>query len=83
MNIELENLEKSGKGWKICLRVDEININPDSIKKIEDWQVTLTESQLYFEGFMDISEPWEDEPVEELVKAAKLEVEWKVKQLLR
>jgi hypothetical protein len=81
MNVELEKLEKFGDGWNICLRVNEKNINPDSIKKIEEWQVTLKEDQLYFEGFMDLSEPWEDEPLEELVKAAKLEVEWNLKKL--
>lgn len=81
MNVELDKLEKSGNGWKICLRVDEININPDLIKKIKDWQVKLKENQLYFEIFMDNSEPWEDESIDELVKAAIIEVKWKLKQL--
>jgi hypothetical protein len=30
-----------------------------------------------------VAEPWEDEPLEELVRAIKLEVEYRVKRLFR
>lgn len=79
MNVELKNLEKSGNGWKLCLRVDKVFINPDALKKIKDWQVTVKENQIYFEIFIDNSEPWEDESIEEFIKSSILEVELKLK----
>lgn len=82
MNVELEKLEQSGSGWNICLRVEDLKIKEDNLNKIQDWQVTLKDNQLYFECYMDLSEPWEDEPLEELVKAAKLEVQWKINKYL-
>lgn len=81
MVVELKNLEKSGNGWKLCLWTDEVHINPDVIKKIKDWQVIVEENQIYIEIFIDNSEPWEDESIEELIKSAILEVELKLKQL--
>ncbi|MEG3224803.1 MAG: hypothetical protein BME94_04540 [Methanobacteriales archaeon Met13] len=84
MKIEVETLRKKVNGWDIGLQVElaESQIDRDALNRVEDWKVTFKDNKLYLEVFMDNSEPWEDEPLEELVKAAKLEVEWKLNQLL-
>jgi hypothetical protein len=87
MNVEVENLEKINQGWTILLRVemDEIEhskLDRNSLGKIEDFQVDLKKDKLYFQCYMENSEPWEDIPLEELLKALKLEVEYKVNQVL-
>jgi hypothetical protein len=87
MNVGVENLEKTEKGWNIFLRVelDEAELSRldrNSLGKIEDFQVDLKRDELYFQCYMETSEPWEDEPLEELLKALKLEVEYKVNQVL-
>jgi len=50
--------------------------------KIHDFQVDLIGNILYFKSFVEISEPWEDLPLEEFIKNLKLEVEYKLNQLL-
>jgi hypothetical protein len=87
MNVGVENLEKTEKGWNIFLRVelDEAELSRldrNSLGKIEDFQVDIKRDELYFQCYMETSEPWEDEPLEELLKALKLEVEYKVNQVL-
>jgi len=87
MNVKVKNLEKTGKGWNIFLRVEldesELSrLDRNSLGKIEDFQVDLKRDELYFQCYMETSEPWEDEPLEELLKALKLEVEYKVNQVL-
>jgi len=87
LDLVIENLEKTGKGWNIFLRVEldeeELSrLDRRSLGKIEDFQVDLKGDVIYFQIYMEISEPWEDEPLEELLKALKLEVEYKVNQVL-
>lgn len=87
MNVGVENLEKTEKGWNIFLRVelDEAELSRldrNSLGKIEDFQVDIKRDELCFQCYMETSEPWEDEPLEELLKALKLEVEYKVNQVL-
>jgi hypothetical protein len=87
MNIEIESLEKNGKGWNIFLRVEledtELSkLDLDALEEVEDYKVYLMGDELFFQGYLEILEPWEDEPLEELLKAIKLEVEYKVNQLL-
>jgi hypothetical protein len=87
MNVGVKNLEKTGKGWNIFLRVEldesELSrLDRNSLGKIEDFQVDLKRHEIYFQCYMETSEPWEDEPLEELLKALKLEVEYKVNQVL-
>ncbi|MDP3065277.1 MAG: hypothetical protein Q8N08_00925 [Methanobacteriaceae archaeon] len=84
MKIEVETLKKMVNGWDINLQVDltKSQIDRDALNRVEDWKVTFKDNKLYLEVFMDNTEPWEDEPLEELVKAAKMEIEWKLNQLL-
>ncbi|HMK54277.1 MAG TPA: hypothetical protein VK444_05790 [Methanobacteriaceae archaeon] len=89
MEVAVETLKKRNNGWELSITVDlsklnlnTINLDYDSLNNIEDWQVTFKDNKLYFKGFMEISEPWEDEPIEELVKAAQLEVKWRADKLL-
>lgn len=87
MNVGVENLEKTEKGCNIFLRVelDEAELSRldrNSLGKIEDFQVDIKRDELCFQCYMETSEPWEDEPLEELLKALKLEVEYKVNQVL-
>ena len=54
MNVGVENLEKTEKGWNIFLRVelDEAELSRldrNSLGKIEDFQVDLKRDELYFQ----------------------------------
>jgi hypothetical protein len=87
MNIEVEHLEKTNKGGIIFLRVDLdknelLKLDRNSLMKFEDFQVDLIGDRLYFQSYVETSEPWEDLSLEEFAKALKLEVEYKVNQVL-
>lgn len=87
MQIDIDHLEESDKGWdvrvKAILSSEEFSqLNTSSINDIEDFKVDIHGSVIYFNSFLSIAEPWEDEPLEELVKAIKLEVEYWVLRLL-
>jgi len=87
MQVDVDYLEESSKGWnvrvKAVLSTEELSqLNKISIQDIEDFKIELDGSTIYFNSFLSIAEPWEDEPLEELIKAIKLEVEYRVKGLL-
>jgi hypothetical protein len=46
--------------------------------KVDEYQISQKGNITYFQVFMDLSEPWEDEPLEELLKAIQKEVELKL-----
>ena len=87
MKVDIKNLEKEGKKWNIILKVEldknELSrLDQNSLMKIHDFQVDLIGNIIYFQRYVEISEPWEDLPIEEFIKNLKLEVEYKLNQLL-
>ncbi len=87
MQVDVDYLEESGKGWnvrvKAVLSTEELSqLNTTSIQDIEDFKIEMDGSVIYFNSFLSIAEPWEDEPLEELIKAIKLEVNYRLKDLL-
>ncbi|MBI5459868.1 hypothetical protein [Methanobacterium sp.] len=87
MQVDVDFLEKSDQDWKVRMKViltkDELSrIDHDALKEVEDFQIEIKDDILYFKSFLSIAEPWEDEPLEELLKATKLEVEYWMRKLL-
>jgi hypothetical protein len=87
MQVDVDYLEESGKGWNVRLKAvlstEELSqLNMTSIQDIEDFKIDIDGSVIYFNSFLSIAEPWEDEPLEELIKAIKLEVNYRLKDLL-
>jgi hypothetical protein len=87
MQVDVDYLEESFEGWNVRVKVvlsnEELSkLNTASIQDIEDFKIEIDGSVIYFNSFLSIAEPWEDEPLEELIKAVKLEVEYRVKGLL-
>lgn len=87
MQVDVDCLEESGQDWnvrmKVILTTEEISqLDYDALKDVEDFQIEIEGPALYFNGFLSIVEPWEDEPLEELLKAIKLEVEYRMNRLL-
>lgn len=88
MQIDVDEVKKSENGWNIRIKVnlspEEIDkLNHDAIDRIEDFKIDLEGSNLYFNSFLTTAEPWEDEPLEELLKAIKFEVEYHTQTLLK
>jgi hypothetical protein len=88
MEINVDKINESYKGWNIRLKVnlstEELSrLNQDKIDRVEDFKIYLEGSNLFFNCFLNTAEPWEDEPLEELLKAIKFEVEYHAKTLLR
>jgi hypothetical protein len=82
MPVTLHSVETTNKGWIITLKADlEPSLNQDTLKSMEDWEVTFQEDYIYLKGYFDLSEPWEDIALEEIQKAAIREVEWKLRFL--
>lgn len=87
MDIKIKNLEKVTEGWNLCIEV-ELNaeecskFKPELINEVEDYKITLKDNNLYFKRYFSISEPWEDEPLEEVLDGMKDEVEYKVREIL-
>lgn len=86
MKVEIDQTNKIDNGWNVKIKVilssEELsNLNQESITKIEDFNIILVDSTLYFDCFTDTREPWEDEPLEEILKALKFEVEYHVNGL--
>ena len=87
MQVNVDCLNESFNGWKVRIKVTLSNeefsqLDHRAIGNIEDFQIDVEGHTLYFSSFLSLEEPWEDEPIEELVKAIKLEVEYRVKGLL-
>lgn len=88
MQLDIDEVNKSGNGWNVRLKAnlsnDEVQrLNNNSINMVDDFHIELKDSNLYFDCFLNNDEPWEDEPLEELLKAIKIEVEYHVKALLK
>ncbi|MBI4813059.1 MAG: hypothetical protein HY802_01455 [Methanobacterium sp.] len=87
MQVDMDCLEKSGQDWNVRMKViltrDELSrIDHDALKDVEDFQIEIEEDIIYFKSFLSTAEPWEDEPLEELLKGIKLEVEYRMMKLL-
>ena len=87
MQIYVDCLDESNNGWKVRIKVtlssEEFSrLDQDLIKNIEDFQIKSKNHALYFNSFFFFFLPWEDEPLEELIKSIKLEVEYHMKRLL-
>lgn len=83
MKVDVYKVTEADKGWNVSLNVtlspeELLTINQDVIDDIEDFNIYRDGSNLYFNCFLDKSEPWEDESLEELLKAIKIEVEYHV-----
>lgn len=88
MQVDVDNVDESKNGWNVRLNVnlspEELSrLNHDSIDMVEDFKIDLMGSNLYFNCFLNTAEPWEDEPLEELLKAIKFEVEYRTNDLLK
>ncbi len=87
MKVDVDKVSENNNGWYVRLKVnlspeELLILNKDAIRKIEDFNIDLNGSNLYFNCFLNTQEPWEDEPLEELLKSIKLEVEYHTKALL-
>jgi hypothetical protein len=87
MQVNVDCLNESLNGWKVRIKVtlshEEFSqLDHSAIGNIEDFQIDVKGDALYFNSFLSVEEPWEDEPIEELVKAIKLEVKYRMKGLL-
>lgn len=89
MQIDVGSLKESDRGWdvqlKVTLSLEEISqIDQSALRDDGDFKVDPEDSSLlYFHSLLSVAEPWEDEPLDELVRAIKLEVEYRVKRLFR
>lgn len=84
MRVTIHNVEREKDGWLITFSAKlEPSLDRDDLKMMEDWEVSFQDDYVFLKNYFDLSEPWEDEPLEEIIKAATLEVEWKLKQLLK
>jgi hypothetical protein len=87
MQVDVDCLEESGENWdvriKVILTTEELSlIDYDALKTLKDFDIEIKAPIIYFNSFLSIAEPWEDEPLEELIKSIKLEVEHRMKSLL-
>ncbi len=87
MQVDVDCLEESDKNWnvriKVILTTEELSqINYDALQDLEDFHIEIKAPIIYFNSFLSIAEPWEDEPLEELVKSIKLEVEYRMNSVL-
>ncbi len=87
MQVGVDFVNKSGDGWKVRLNVnlsaEELSrLNIELFDRFEDFIISLEGSNLYFDCFLNTEEPWEDEPLEELLKAIKIEVKYHAQALL-
>lgn len=88
MIVDVDNVDESKKGWHVILKVnlspeERSRLNHDAIAMVEDFKIDLRGSDLYFACFLNTEEPWEDEPLEELLKAIIFEVEYRADALLK
>jgi hypothetical protein len=85
LRVTLHDVESRRNGWLITLKaeIEPSQLNQESLQKMEDWEVTFQDNLIYLQGYFDLSEPWEDEPLEEIQKAAIMEVEWKLNRILK
>lgn len=87
MQVDVDFVDKLDNGWKVRLNVklsaDELSrLDHESVNTFKDFNISLDGSNLYFDCFLNTEEPWEDEPLEELLKAIKIEVEYHAKAFL-
>ncbi|EKF84976.1 hypothetical protein [Methanobacterium formicicum] len=87
MQVDVDCLEESGQNWnvriKVLLTTEELSLmDYEALKHLEDFNIEIKAPIIYFNSFLSIAEPWEDEPLEELINSIKLEVEYRMKILL-
>lgn len=79
MEVTLHSVESERDGWLITLKANlEPSLDREALEKMEDWEVNIQEDYFYLKNYFDLSEPWEDMHLEEIIKAAILEGEWKL-----
>jgi hypothetical protein len=82
MDVTLHKVDREKEGWFITIKANlDPSVDREALEKIEDWEVSFQKDYVFLKNFFDRSEPWEDEPLEEMVKAAILEVEWKLERI--
>jgi hypothetical protein len=88
MEIMVHSLNETDDGWdariKVTLSQDEMShLDKSALHDDGDFMVDSEDnSVLYFTSLLSVAEPWEDEPLEELVRAIKMEVKYRVNRLL-
>ncbi|MFA0834524.1 MAG: hypothetical protein ACC609_11020 [Methanobacterium formicicum] len=87
MQVDVDCLEESGQNWNVRIKVlpttEELSLmDYEALKHLEDFRIEIKAPIIYFNSFLSIAEPWEDEPLEELINSIKLEVEYRMKILL-
>lgn len=87
MQVDVDCLEESGQNWnvriKVLLTTEELSLmDYEALEDLEDFNIEIKAPIIYFNSFLSIAEPWEDEPLEELINSIKLEVEHRMKILL-
>lgn len=88
MKVDVERVNEKVNGWDVRFNVklssDELSrLDQSLIPQIEDFEIDQKGSVLYFNCYINTGEPWEDEPLEELIKALKHEIEYRTNSLLK
>jgi hypothetical protein len=88
MNLNVYQVRELTTGWEVCLKLkleeNEVEKLPvDKLMTLKDYEIIYKGNITYFKVFMDLSEPWEDEPLEELLKAITKELKYQIKLLLK
>jgi hypothetical protein len=88
MNLDVYQVKEKNHGWDICLKLELEESDVDKLlihklRTLEDYEIFPKGNDVYFKVFMDLSEPWEDEPLEELLKAIIKELKYQINLLLK
>lgn len=88
MHIEIKDLEKRDNGWMVCVKItldgeEQARFSPSRLESEEDYRIYYEDKTLYFSRYFDKSEPWEDEPLDELIEGIKGEIIYKVNHMLK
>ncbi|MGI6482008.1 MAG: hypothetical protein ACOX08_01870 [Methanobacterium sp.] len=87
MQINVDLVKEINNGWEVRLIVklsleERSRLNQNLINNFEDYDVNFDGSNIYFNVFVNTEEPWEDESIEELIKAIKIEAEYHTQSFL-
>lgn len=65
MEVTLHTVEREKDGWFITIKAKlDPTLEREALEKMEDWEVTFQEDYVFLKNYFDLSEPWEDEPLE-------------------
>lgn len=87
MQINVDLVKEINNGWEVRLIVklsleERSRLNQNLINNFEDYDVNFNGSNIYFNVFVNTEEPWEDESIEELINAIKIEAEYHTQSFL-